>query len=78
MPAKRKPIAEMTPDELRVWLTSMRERLTTKMARERAYLDRRAARGTHTPTDDAYEADLLLETDLMRLLEEMEATLDTL
>ncbi len=76
--AKRKHIAEMTPDELRAWLASTREKLAAKMARERAYLDRRAARGTHTPTDDAYESDLLLEVDLMRLLEEMETTLDTL
>jgi len=75
----RKLLDEMTPDELQAWLASTKEKLAAKkMARERAYLDRRAARGTHTPTDDAYEADLLLETDLMRLLEEMETTLDTL
>jgi hypothetical protein len=40
------------------------------MARERAYLDRRAARGICTPTDEAYETDQLLEADLVALLDE--------
>nr|MBA2680535.1 hypothetical protein [Ktedonobacteraceae bacterium] len=35
------------------------------------YLDRRAQRGTHTPTDDAYEADQQLETELLALLERL-------
>lgn len=39
--------------------------------RERDYLDRRAARGAHTPTDDAYEADQGLETELLLLLDEL-------
>jgi hypothetical protein len=42
------------------------------MARERAYLDRRTARGTYTPTDQAYEADQLLEADLLAMLDEFE------
>ena len=42
------------------------------MARERAYLDRRAARGTYTPTDEAYEADQRVEADLLAMLEEFE------
>ena len=42
------------------------------MARERAYLDRRAARGTYTPTDEAYTADQLLEADLLAMLDEFE------
>jgi hypothetical protein len=74
----RKPLAEMTPDELRAWLSSTKEKLVAKMARERAYLNRRSARGTHTPTDEAYEADQVLEADLLAALEEMQATLDTL
>jgi len=41
------------------------------MQRERAYLDRRAARGTHTPTDDAYEADQILEAELLAILDEL-------
>jgi hypothetical protein len=51
--ACRPPINAMTPGELRTWIGNMRAALQKKMARERAYLDRRAARGTHTPTDEA-------------------------
>src|SRR5260370_36716961 len=65
----RPPLEAMTSDEARTWLTSLRERLQKKMARERAYLDRRAARGTHTPTDDAYQEDQGLEADLLDMLE---------
>jgi hypothetical protein len=66
----RPPLAAMTPDEARAWLGSLRERLQQKMGRERAYLDRRAGRGTHTPTDDAYEDDQQLEAELLDLLNE--------
>jgi hypothetical protein len=62
----------MTPGELRTWIVVTRAALQKKMAREHAYLDRRAARGTFTPTDEAYEADQVLEADLMALLDEFE------
>lgn len=39
---------------------------------EQAYLARRAARGTHTPTDEAYEQDQALENELLALLDELE------
>ena len=52
-------------------LADLRGRLLVKQQRERAYLERRAARGISTPTDDAYEADQLLETDLLRLLDRL-------
>ena len=68
----RPPINEMTPDELLAWIGSTRSALQKKMARERAYLDRRAARGTYTPTDEAYAADQLLEADLLAMLDEFE------
>ena len=68
----RPPINEMTPGELRTWIVVTRSALQKKMARERAYLDRRAARGVFTPTDEAYEADQMLEADLVALLEEFE------
>ena len=68
----RPPIEQMTPGELRTWIVVTRAALQKKMARERAYLDRRAARGTFTPTDEAHEADQLLEADLVALLEEFE------
>jgi hypothetical protein len=68
----RPPIDTMTPQELRAWISATRTTLQQKMARERAYLDRRAARGTYTPTDQAYEADQFLEADLLALLDEFE------
>ena len=51
------------------WIDARRSQLLKKQARERAYLDRRAARGTHTPTDDAYEADATLESELLEALD---------
>jgi hypothetical protein len=74
-PPKRPAINQMTDEELRTWIRTTRAALQKKLARERAYLDRRAARGTHTPTDDAYEQDQLLEADLIALLDEMAASL---
>jgi hypothetical protein len=65
----------MTPDEIRAWIQRTRSALQSKMRRERAYLDRRAARSTYTPTDEAYEQDQLLEADLLALLDEMEQSL---
>ena len=71
---QRPPINEMS-DELAAWIHTTRAALHKKKARERAYLDRRAAHGTHTPTDEAYEADQPLLADLIALLDEMEASL---
>ena len=68
----RPPLDEMTPGELRTWIVVTRSALQKKMARERAYLDRRAARGTFTPTDGAYEAYQRLEADLVEMLHEFE------
>jgi len=70
-PAPRKSFSAMTPDEQRAWIGATRTALIRKMQRERTYLDRRAARGTYTPTDQAYEADQLLEVDLLALLDEL-------
>ena len=63
---------DMTPQEALAHIGTIRARLVAKQTRERAYLDRRAARGTHTPTDDVYEADQELETDLLALLDGLE------
>ena len=65
----------MTPEELCTWIRTTRGALEQKQARERAYLDHRAHRGTHTPTDDAYEQDHQLEDDLLAMLDELEAHL---
>jgi hypothetical protein len=72
---KRPPIHQMSGDELQTWIRMTRVALQKKLARERAYLARRAARGTHTPTDEAYAADQPLLADLIALLDEMEASL---
>lgn len=50
------------------WIETCRVQLLKKQARERAYVDRRAARGIHTPTDEAFEADAGLENDLLEAL----------
>jgi hypothetical protein len=52
-------------------LADLRSRLLAKQRRERAYLERRAARGIHTPTDAAYAADQDLEETLLSLLERL-------
>ncbi len=67
-----KRLDEMTTSEGRLWVQGLRDRLQQKMQRERDYLNRRAARGTHTPTDEAYEHDQRLEAELMALLEGLE------
>jgi hypothetical protein len=72
---RRPPINEMTGELLATWIRATRTALQQKMQRERNYLERRAARGIHTPTDDAYEHDQVLEADLIALLDEMAASL---
>lgn len=68
----RVPLEHMSPEEVRDWIRTTREALQKKMQRERAYLARRATRGVRTPTDEAYETDLVLEADLLAMLDEME------
>lgn len=67
--APRKRFEDMDAAELQAYMVDLRGRLATKQQRERAYLDRRAARGTRTPTDEAYENDQLLESELLALLD---------
>ncbi len=74
--ARRLPLNQMASDEVRQWLQDTRTALQQKMQREQAYLKRRAARGVHTPTDEVYEADQVLEADLLALLDEIEQTLE--
>ncbi|HET8847091.1 MAG TPA: hypothetical protein VFN35_36855 [Ktedonobacteraceae bacterium] len=63
------PLATLTMTDQLAWIGERRSRLRQKQARERAYLNRRAARRTHTPTDDAYEADQILENELFEALD---------
>jgi hypothetical protein len=65
-----KSLSAMTPKEGLIYLQGLRARLVAKQQRERAYLSRRAARGTYAPTDEAYEADQVLESELLDLLDE--------
>jgi hypothetical protein len=68
----RKSLEDMSEDEARAWVHELAVRLQLKQARERNYLERRKARGVHTPTDEAYEADQDLENDLLAILEHLE------
>lgn len=65
------PAREMSLEETQSWLESLRARLAAKKQRERAYLDRRAARGIHTLTDDTYEQDQRLEEELLALIDDL-------
>jgi hypothetical protein len=67
--------ARMTTSEKLAWVISAYEWLTRKKFRERAYLDRRAARGTFTPTDEAYEQDQVMEVKLLDLLDLLKQSL---
>ncbi len=67
----QKPFTKMSRQEAYQWIEGLRARLLAKKARERAYLDRRASRGTYTPTDDAYEADQILEEEILLVLEDL-------
>ena len=71
----RPPLGEMSDEQLGTWIQATRAALRQKMQREHNYLERRAARGIHTPTDDAYEHDQVVEADLLTLLDEMAARL---
>ncbi len=70
--APKKPIEDMSPEEALAMIADIRARLLAKQRRERDYLDRRAARGTHTSTDDAYEQDQLLEDEIITLIDALE------
>lgn len=63
------PLAALVLADQLAWIDARRLQLLKKQARERAYLDRRAVRGTHTPTDDAYGADSILESELLEALD---------
>lgn len=67
----RPKLDEMESSDLQAWIIATRAALQKKMQRERDYLDRRARRGTRTPTDEAYERDQELEADLLAMLDEM-------
>ncbi len=64
----RKPLADMTQLDMCQHLEDLQARLQAKQKRERAYLDRRAARGTDTPTDEAYRRDQSLEDELLEMI----------
>ena len=63
------PLATLTLAEQLAQIDNLRTRLGQKRQREQDYLDRRAARGTRTPTDEAYERDAMLEHELMEALD---------
>lgn len=66
---QHKPFEQMSFEEMETWLINTHAQLAAKKAREHAYLARREARGTYTPTDEAYGKDQVLESDLLAFLE---------
>ena len=74
---RRIALANLSREEIRLWIEVTRHALEHKMHRERVYLERRARRGIRTPIDEAYEADQELEADLLAFLDEMEQHLDS-
>lgn len=72
---ERQAFAAMSQDERRAWLTEKYAWLLEKRRREQQYLDRRARRGSATPTDDDYQADAPHELDLLKFFEELAASL---
>jgi hypothetical protein len=66
-----KALADMSREEGKTWLEGIQARLVAKQRREKTYLERRAGRGTHTPTDEAYEGDQILEDELLLLLQDL-------
>ena len=63
------PLASLGLADQLAWIAERRTKLQQKRQREQDYLDRRAARGTRTPTDEAYERDAMLEHELMEALD---------
>lgn len=70
-PTYHQPFSTLSLEETITRLEELRSWLVQKQHRERAYLDRRAARGTYTPTDEAYEIDQRREDELLALLDEL-------
>ncbi|HEU5380761.1 MAG TPA: hypothetical protein VFV38_35505 [Ktedonobacteraceae bacterium] len=69
------PLATLALADQLAWIADRRVRLQQKQQRERRYLNGRAARGIHTSTDEEYEADALLEHDLLEALDLLETCL---
>ncbi|HEU5376427.1 MAG TPA: hypothetical protein VFV38_13365 [Ktedonobacteraceae bacterium] len=69
------PLATLALSNQLAWIADRRVRLQQKQQRERRYLNGRAALGIHTSTDEEYEADALLEHDLLEALDLLETCL---
>lgn len=65
-----KPLTDMGQDESTRYLEQLMDRLRKKQQRERNYLDRRARRGTRTPTDEIMEEDQRLLDETLSVLEQ--------
>lgn len=63
------PLATLALADQLAWIADRRAKVQQKQQRERRYLNGRAARGIHTSTDEDYEADALLERDLLEALD---------
>lgn len=67
----RKLLRDMTPAELRDWLSEQQAELEDFCSYAQRYIKGRARRGQRTPTDERYEQFLTRAADLLAGLEEM-------
>lgn len=63
-----KNLSDMPAEEAVEYLKQLIARLRKMQTGMQQYLDRRAARGTHTPTDDTYEANVSLVDETVSVL----------
>nr|BBH95172.1 hypothetical protein KTA_33710 [Thermogemmatispora argillosa] len=63
------PFCGTSPEQLGMW----EHWLERKLARERAYLDRRKRRGVHTPTDEVLEEDQRQLQTLLQVIRQARA-----
>ncbi len=70
-PSSLPDFTAMSDQQIKDWMQVIHDWLSKKQRRERGYLDRRAKRGTHTPTDEAYEDDQIQEAALLAFLDRL-------
>lgn len=59
---------DMTEPEAREYVALLIERIKERQKEQQAYLDRRAGRGSRTPTDALYEQYIQLDSAILEVL----------
>ena len=62
---------EMTEPEKIAYVSNLMEHIQKRQAQQQAYLDRRAARGSSTPTDDLYKQYILLDDAILEVFKRL-------